>query len=163
MRFKRRSLMSLSLALIAAWVVLTAMKWPFKTALFPMIISVSVFCGSVLQLILELLEKEGGQEESTIDFQFSKAVEHRVALHRTVVTFSWIMGFFLMIWFFGFSIAIVLFIFFYLKVQHREKWHITLLVTISAWLCFYGLFIRLLHTPMQDGLIFKGLRAFGMG
>lgn len=155
--------MSLILALISAWVALIAMKWPLKTALFPMVISFSVFGGSVLGLILEVLGKEEEQGENTIDFQFSEGVEDNIVLHRTVVTFSWIMGFFLMIWFFGFPIAVVLFIFFYLKVQHREKWGITLVVTISAWLCFYGLFIRLLHTPMQEGLIFRGLRAIGIG
>jgi hypothetical protein len=156
-------MMSLILALISAWVALIAMKWPLKTALFPMVISFSVFGGSVLGLILEVLGKEEEQGENTIDFQFSEGVEDNIVLHRTVVTFSWIMGFFLMIWFFGFPIAVVLFIFFYLKVQHREKWGITLVVTISAWLCFYGLFIRLLHTPMQEGLIFRGLRAIGIG
>ncbi len=163
MRFKGRCMMSLILALLSAWAALTAMKWPLKTALFPLLISVSVFCGSVVELVLELLEKEEGEQKDTIDFQFSAGVAGPVARHRTVVTFSWIMGFFLLIWFLGFPLAVVLFIFFYLKVQHGEKWGITLAVTIAAWLCFYGLFIRLLHTPMQEGLIFRGLKSLGIG
>jgi hypothetical protein len=79
------------------------------------------------------------------------------------VAFGWIVGFFLLILFLGFSIAVPLFVFSYMKIYGKEKWGISIFMSVLAWVFFYGLFIRLLNTPMMEGWLFRGLRLIGIG
>ena len=57
-----------------------------------------------------------------MDFKLSEDVDKATAARRTLLTFGWIFGFFILILFFGFTIAIPLFVFLYLKIQGKEKW-----------------------------------------
>jgi hypothetical protein len=155
--------MSTVMALMSAGVVLTALKWPFKTALFPVIIGGSVFLLSGAELVLSLVEKEGTKKHSAMDFKLSEDVEKSVATRRTLATFGWIFGFFLLIMFFGFPIGIGLFVFLYLRVQGREKWPMVIILTGASLFFFWGLFIWLLDTPMPDGYIVGILKALGIG
>jgi hypothetical protein len=156
--------MNLCLALIAAGVIITAIKWPFKTALFPMVIGVSVFLMAGAELILSLTERGGkATKHGTLDFQLSEGMDAAVALGRTWVAFGWIVGFFVLILFMGFSFAVPLFVFFYMKIYGKEKWGISILMGALAWVFFYGLFIWLLNTPMMEGWLFRGLRLIGIG
>ncbi len=156
--------MNLCLALIAAGVIITAIKWPFKTALFPLVIGISVFLMSVAELLLSLIEGEGKAKKGpAVDFKLSEGMDKAVALRRTWVAFGWIVGFFLLILCLGFSIAVPLYVFSYMKIYGKEKWGISIFMSVLAWVFFYGLFIRLLNTPMMEGWLFRGLRLIGIG
>jgi hypothetical protein len=50
-----------------------------------------------------------------------------------------------------------LLVFTYLKFQSKEKWGISIILTVCAWLVFYGLFVKLLVLPFPDGKIFTWL------
>ena len=156
--------MNLSMLVVSAWVAVTALKWPFKTALFPLVISISVFLMTTVELLLSLFgEKEVAKKGAAIDFKFSEDIDKGVVLRRTLTIFSWIVGFFFMIVFFGFSIGVALFVFLYLKIHGREKWVTSVLMTFGSWFFFWGLFIWLLDTPMMEGWVFEWLRAIGIG
>jgi hypothetical protein len=73
-----------------------------------------------------------------------------------IIMFCWFFGFFSV---FGcwFPITIPLMVFSYLKIQSNEKWTISIILTVTAWLFFYFLFVRLLNLPFPDGLIFTWL------
>jgi hypothetical protein len=156
--------MNLFMVVIAVGVVLTASKWPFKTALFPMVIGITVFFMSFAELLLSLFgREERGKKQSAIDFKLSEDVDKAVALRRTLLTFGWIVGFFLFILFFGFSIAVPLFVFLYIKLYGKEKWVISVTMAVMSWFFFYGLFVRLLDTPFEEGLVLKVLKAIVIG
>ena len=156
--------MNVSMIVISAWVVISALKWPLKTALFPLVISISVLLMTSAELLLSLFGKEeGAKKGAAIDFKFSEDIDKKVVLRRTITIFSWIVGFFFLINIFGFPIAVVLFVFLYLKIHGREKWGISLIMTFVSWFFFWGLFIWLLNTPMMEGWIFQWLRAVGIG
>lgn len=162
-RFKGSHLMNLCMVVIAVGVVLTATKWPLKTSIFPIVVGIAVFFMAFAELMLSLFgREERGKKQSAIDFKLSENVDKAVALRRTLLTFGWIIVFYLFILFFGFSIAIPLFVFLYLKLQGRERWGISIIMTFSSWLFFRGLFVWLLHTPLEDGLVLRGLRAIGI-
>lgn len=162
--YTTRNFMNLGMVLIAAGVIATAIKWPFKTALFPIVIGVSVFLMAGAELFLTLKEKGGkASKHGTLDFQLSEGMDAAVALRRTWVAFGWIVGFFLLILFVGFSIAVPLFVFSYMKIYGKEKWVVSILMGGLSWLFFYGLFIKLLNTPMMEGWIFRWLRVVGIG
>jgi len=145
--------MSTCMAAVSAGVVLTALKWPFKTALFPVIIGGSVFALSFAELVLSLFEKEGAKKHSAMDFKLSEDVEKGVATRRTLLTFGWIVGFFVLIMLLGFVIAVPLFVLLYLRIQGKEKWPLSLILTGASFVFFWGLFIWLLDTPMPMGWI----------
>ena len=159
MRYSGAHLMSLCLMVISAGVVITALKWPFRAALFPVIIGISVFFMAIAELLLNLFGKnEMVVKEAAVDFSLSEGMDKALEIRRTLVIFAWIVGFFGLIIFFGFTIAVPLFVFLYLKLQGKEGWGISLIFSVSAWVFFYGLFIWLLNTPFQEGWVIENLR-----
>ena len=163
MKYSGEAFMTLCLTVIAAGVVITALKWPLKAALFPVIIGTPLFFMTIAQLLLSLFErKENRVKKSIMDFKFSEDVDQAIAVRRTLLTFGWITGFSLLILFLGFPIAIPLFLLLYIKLQAREGWRISLILTGLAWGFFWGLFVWLLDMPFQEGLLIKGLRALGL-
>jgi len=162
-RFNGKNLMNLCLIGVSTGVIISAIKWPLKTALFPLVISISVLLMTTAELLMSLFGKEeGAKKGAAIDFKFSEDIDKTIVLRRTLTIFSWIVGFFFLIVIFGFSIGVALFVFLYLKIQGREKWGISIIMTFASWFFFWGLFIWLLNTPMMEGWLFGWLRAIGI-
>ena len=151
MRVKPSLLLSLFIMGLSAWAIFAAMAWPWKAALFPLVIGIPVFCLAGAEFVLALFRS--GAEGQAMDFQLSEHLPKEVVVRRTLAIFSWILGFFFAILLLGFPIAIPLFVFLYLKFQGREGWLLSLLLTLMAWGFFYGLFERLLHLPFPAGWI----------
>jgi len=148
---------------IAVGVIITAMKWPFRTAFFPLMVSIFLFFGAMADLLLNLFgSKEAATKQGVVDFQLSEDIDPALATRRTLLSFAWIIGFFFLILLFGFIIAVPLMVFLFLKVQAKEKWGISLLLTGLALLFFYGLFVWLLDTPFSEGWIYEGLKMLGV-
>ncbi|MBI3975154.1 MAG: hypothetical protein HY334_02075, partial [Armatimonadetes bacterium] len=70
---------------------------------------------------------------------------------------AWVGGFLLTVIVIGFTRAIPLFVFTYLRRQGREGWILSLLLAAFAWLVFQMLFVRLLHLPFADGLLWDAV------
>ena len=151
MRYSGRTLLSFGLMVISGWMVFKAMGWPLRTGIFTIVVGIPVFCMATVEVFLSLL---GNQEES--EYQGLSA-------RRAFLAFLWIIGFFLLIFFFGFSIAVPLFVFLHLRWHGKERWAIALALTGATWVFFYGLFVWLLSTPFPEGWVQKALRSFGIG
>jgi len=159
-----KNLMNLSLMAIAVWVVITAVKWPFKTAFFPVMIGIFLFVGGTADLLLSLFGKEkAGKKQAAIDFQLSEDVDPKVATRRTLIAFAWVLGFFVLILLVGFTLSVPLLVFLFLKFQSREKWGLTLFLTVSSLIFFFGLFVWMLNIPFAEGWIVEGLKALSTG
>ncbi len=159
MRFNVNSFISLCLIGISIGVVMAALKWPFRTALFPMTIGISVLLMASLELILSLFEKEEADVKlRQRDPEDSEKIDPVLARQRRYNIFAWIIGFFLMVLFFGFPIAVPLLVFSYLKLQSKEGWVITLILTATTLIFFQGLFVWLLDTFFTEGWIINGLK-----
>jgi hypothetical protein len=147
---------------IAVGVIITAIQWPFKTALFPTIVSLFIFFGAMAEFLLSFFEsKHIVTKQGAIDFQLSEGIDQALATRRTLLGFGWIIGFFLLILLFGFLIAVPLMVFLFLKVQAKERWGISILLTGLALVFFYGLFIWLLSIPFSSGWILESLKRLG--
>jgi hypothetical protein len=163
-KFSAKHLMNLSLMAIAVGVVITAVKWPFKTAFFPVMIGVFLFFGATADLLLSLFGKEeASQKQAAVDFSLSEDVDPAVATRRTLIAFAWVLGFFVLIILVGFTLAVPLLVFLFLKVQAREKWGITLFLTGSSLIFFFGLFVWMLNIPFTEGWIIEGLKGLWTG
>jgi hypothetical protein len=146
-----RASLALALAIMAVsgYGVIAAWSWPWKAALFPLVIGIPLFVLSAAEALWVLL---GTTERGEVqDFQMAAGVPPPEVLRRSAVAAGWILAFFAAILLLGFPIAVPLFVFLYLKLQSGESWRFSALFTAAAWGFFYGLFDRLLHLPFPAG------------
>jgi hypothetical protein len=108
---------------------------------------------ALLQLAKDI---KGHKKVSGPAFEAEEAIEvsPAAAARRTLTILGWTVGFFIAIWLLGFSYAVPLTMVLYLKFAGREKWPITVIMTLCTWAFFYLLFQRMLNVPFPDGLIF---------
>ena len=132
-----------------------AKDWRPQARLYPWVIGIPMVILAFIQVIFDLkgVERKAQDDATPVDFQLTQTVEPEVARKRAVNIFGWFLGFFAAIWLVGFSIAIALMVFGYLKIQSNEKWPISIILTTVAWVSFWGLFVKLLNLPFPDGMI----------
>lgn len=141
------------LMLVAGCGVLAAWDWPTKAALFPLAIGIPLFCLAAVEAVWAL--RGAGQKASeTKDFQLS--VDDK-STRRTGFAVAWMLGFFAAIVLLGFPVAVPLFVLLYLRLQGGEGWLLSIVMTLTVWAVFYGLFDRLLHLPFPAGWIMTWL------
>jgi TctA family transporter len=135
---------------IFAWALWESRSFGFRAGLFPWAIGYPVLALVVVQFVLELLGKgRGGELEGEPEIDLPKEIVRR----RTAGILGWIIGFFLLIWLIGFSYAVPITTFFYLKLSGKEKWPITIVFTAATWGFFYGVFDYALRIPFPEGLL----------
>jgi hypothetical protein len=145
---KKASLvLSALIMVVSGYGVIAATAWPWKAALFPLVIGVPLFSLAAAEALWTLFGAEPGTDEAR-DFQLSIGED---ALRRTLAAAAWICAFFAAIVLLGFPIAVPLFVFLYLKLQGHEGWTISIAITLGTWAVFYGLFDLLLHLPFPAG------------
>jgi hypothetical protein len=127
----------------------------FRAGLFPWAIGFPVLILAAFQFARDILGKTKmtGLERAVGD-ELPKGVIQR----RTAGIIGWILGFCLVIWLLGFSLAAPVMTFLYLKMAGRENWPGTIALTVLAWILFYGFFERALHIPFPEGEIFLWLK-----
>ena len=138
--------------------VYLAQDWRMQARLYPWAVGIPMVIFAFVQVILDLKgvkakPSDDGAPPTPMDFQFTKDVDPATAKKRAIVMFSWLFGFFALIWLLGFPIAIPLMMFAYFKFQGGESWVLSITLTIIAWIFFYGLFVKLLTLPFPEGLI----------
>ena len=153
---KRAALgLAIAIILLSGWGVLSALGWPWKAKLFPLVIGIPLFCLAAAEALWVIFGRAEAAEAS--DFKLSEHLPSDVALRRTALAAGWIVGFFGLIILVGFPIAVAVLVFTYLKVQGREGWIFTIVFTAAVWGFFYGLFDMLLHLPFPPGVLLEWL------
>ena len=138
--------LSLAAMLASGYAVFAATAWPWKAALFPLVIGIPLFCLAVTELLWAFF----GTEEKA---EATDAVAHR----RVALVAGWMLGFFAAIALLGFPVAVPLFVFLYLKLQGGEGWTMSIVLTVAVFAIFYGLFDALLHLPFPAGWLWSWL------
>ena len=124
----------------------------YRAGLFPWAIGIPTFILAIAQLGRDLY---GKKKIKAAEFGQSTDVEvsPKETQQRTIAVILWTVGFFLAIWFLGFSYAVPLTILLYLKFAGKETWLMTAIVTFCSWLFYWGLFEKLLNVPFPEGLL----------
>ena len=145
---------SLFVVALFAWALWQAWDWKFRPGLFPWVVG---FLGLPLAFLQLNLDIAGAVK--TIGHGLVKARDREATrlTRETVEISAWILGYFVVIWLLGFSLAIVATTFLYLKLA-KERWLTALVLTFLAWVSFYGLFVYLLHVPFPEGQLFAWFR-----
>jgi len=140
------------------WVYL-AQDWRLQARLYPWAIGIPMVVLAFIQVILDLrgFQAKQSADAAPVDFQFTQEIDPALARKRTIIMFSWLVGFFLLIYLVGFPIGIALMMFTYLKFQGNESWTLSIALTVIAWLCFWGLFVKLLTLPFPEGVLITWL------
>jgi heme/copper-type cytochrome/quinol oxidase subunit 4 len=159
MKFKPQLVLSILLVVFFSIFVYTAKDWRMQARLYPWAIGIPMLILALIQVVLDLrgFEPAKKHDDAPVDVQFAARADPVVARRRTLNIYSWIVGYIIAIWLIGFSYSVPLVVFLYLKVQSRESWPLSIILTTGAWLCFWGLFDRLLHLPFPDGALFTWL------
>jgi hypothetical protein len=131
--------------------VIAATAWPWKAALFPLVIGIPLFCLAAAEALWTLFGAAPASDEAK-DFQLSIGKD---TVRRTLIATGWILAFFAAIVLAGFPVAVPLFVLAYLKLQGREGWILSIVITAAVWGVFYGLFDQLLHLPFPAGWLFS--------
>ena len=156
---KRASLgLALAIMALSAWGIYSALDWPLKSKLFPLVIAIPLFCLATAEALWVILGKNAATSAS--DFKLSEDQEPAVARRRTLLAAGWTVGFFVLILLLGFPIAVAVMVFSYLKVQGKEGWIFSTVFTLGVWIFFYGLFELLLHLHFPEGWLFGGFGGF---
>ena len=151
MHSKASLALALGIMAVSGYGVIAAWVWPWKAALFPLVIGVPVFLLAAAEALWVLFGSTPKLQAT--EFQFSTDLPGKVMLKRTLVVAGWIFGFFAAIVLVGFPIAVALFVFLYLKIEGREGWVFCSTFTFVVCAIFYGLFDLLLHLPFPAGWI----------
>lgn len=156
MRLSGRFVMSFGLVLLTGYMTISAMRWPFRTALFPVLIGSFVFLMAFTDMMLLLLRKGWGEENtSRMDYQLSDSADGTSAGKRTLSILAWLVGFFILVLLLGFHISIPFFFFLFLKFRGKEGWWTSIVLSALVWAAFYWLFVRLLHIPFFEGFLLR--------
>jgi heme A synthase len=139
-RLSGAALFSAGLAVIGAYAVYTALRWPPKAALFPLTMGIPLLALAVAQTLIEL------RDPPLLDAAGD-------ARRRTFGVFAWMAAFIALVLLAGFPVAVPLFVFSYLVIESRERWGLSLALGAAAWGAFHLLFERVLHFPFEAGLI----------
>jgi putative tricarboxylic transport membrane protein len=135
--------------------VYLAQDWRMQARLYPWAIGIPMLVLAFIQVILDLkgIKAKQSSDATPMDYQFTKDVDPVTAKNRAIIMFSWLLGFFIAIWLFGFIISIPLMMFTYMKFQGKEPWVLSIVLTVFAFVFFYGLFVKLLNLPFSEGLV----------
>lgn len=162
MRLTARNGFNILVLVFFCYLVWEAQDWRLQARLFPWAIGIPMIFLALFNIVQEIMgPKDAGEEKATgetpTDFQFTQTMDTGVAVRRTITILSWIIGFLAGIWLVGFSITVACMTFGYLKIQSKEGWLMSLILTASAWLVYYVLFERTLLLPFPEGQLFRWL------
>jgi hypothetical protein len=147
LHFGSAALFTLIIATIIAAALFQSRNFGFRAGLFPWVIGIPTLLLALVQLAKDVT---GQKKDPAVDHE---AIAPEAVRRRTLSIIGWTLGCFLLIWLLGFSYAVPLFIFLYLKLEGRESWLMTIAVTFFSWLFFYVLFERMLNVPFPDPVL----------
>lgn len=152
MHNKASLILGVAIMICSGWAVYAASGWPWKAALFPMVIGIPVFCMAAAEVAWVLFGSTSAAR--AMDFQISANLPERTVIRRTLLAAAWMLGFFAAIALVSFPVAVPLFVFLYLRLQGREPWLFSVAFSAVVWALFYVIFKWLLNLPFPAGWLF---------
>jgi hypothetical protein len=141
------------LVFVAAYAIFAASRWSFKAGFFPLAVAIPLLILTLTHLLLEWFGQPDTKRGPAVEAEFSVDVAPEIARRRVLVLFSWMAGFIVSVYFFGFPLTVPLFVFLYLKLQGDVSWTTTIVLTLLTWGLFHGLFERLVRIQFEPGAV----------
>jgi len=138
--------------LLLASALWTSRNFGFRAGLFPWVIGIPTLILAFGQLARDIYGRKKRKRSDIPELPETEVAPEDVK-KRTISILLWTIGFFLVIWFLGFTYAVPLTLLLYLKFAADESWLMTGLVTFFSWLFYWSLFEKLLNVPFPEGLL----------
>jgi hypothetical protein len=143
---------------LLSYAVITARAFPTEQAkFFPLAIGIPALVMAVLQLLTDLgaVFKGGRVQAEILDIGGDDA-ERMSSPRAPLLAWAWFLGFMLLIYVVGLSIAIVLFTPLYLWLAAKAKLVQAILGTVALWGVIVGVLHHVLLLDAPRGLVFGG-------
>lgn len=143
-------LFTLAVLALSAWMLTTALQWPWESGLFPGTVAGVMLVLAAAQLVREVLQLLGPEapRKSTrvVDLTVDEDLPRATVVWRAVALWVWTLGFFASILLIGFVVSVPLFVFLYHVIQGRERVSVALAWALVALVFTIGVFDMVLHT-----------------
>jgi hypothetical protein len=166
---------SLLVVIAVAWVVAQASSWLLaqltgwdlprgwgrRSGLFPTVIGIPVLVLAAVQLVSSLRRARLGAATGTPTMDVAvgegEDVPPDVARQRSAIIIATILGFAIGVALLGFTVAIPVVTFLYLRFASSESWTLSVSLAAIAGIAFYLLFVEALRVPIPNGLLIEPL------
>jgi hypothetical protein len=129
-----------------------------RAALFPLVIGVPCLAIALTAFGQEFVNTLRNERIVTARLEETATPEECVVLrNRAFCIVAWILGFFAAILLLGFPFAVPVASFLYFWLAGREKWSVSIPLSLAAGAVFYVLFDYTLHLPFPDGALLAWL------
>lgn len=152
-KFNWEVIFSLFIIIVFIFALIESRHFDSRTGIFPWVIGFPVLFLTTIQLLRDLTGKKALKEAHPISS--IPEVPKEIYRKRILNIFFWIFAYFCGIWLLGFPIGTPLCSFIQLKFSYKERWLISILLTLFIWIFIYIFFYRLLHVPFPPGKIFS--------
>jgi hypothetical protein len=140
-------------ATVAGW------SWPYIAKLMP--VYVAAIPGLIL-IIAQLARDAFGKTSAAqttggsidMDEVYDVKLEKSVEVRRTLIFFGWFIAGAVGIWLLGIVIALPVLVLLYTRLEGKESWITSLMMTAGTYLLIWGLFEYMLETRWPAGLLF---------
>ena len=157
MRLSLKELFTLAIALILLTGILIIKEMPRQACLFPLLIAIPTFLLTIIELLFGLIRTRKGENIKDIakimDLPIDESVPVSIAIRRGLIFLGWVFGFVISIWFVGFFIAILIFLFLYLYSTTKLKWWVSLAYSVAVIAFVFIVFDRILNTFWHRGIL----------
>jgi len=140
-------------ATVAGW------NWPYIAKLMP--VYVAALPGLILivaQLARDAFGKASAVETTSgsidMDEIYDVKLEKSVEVRRTLIFFGWFIAGAVGIWLLGIVIALPVLVLLYTRIEGKESWITSLMMTAGTYLLIWGLFEYMLETRWPAGWLF---------
>jgi hypothetical protein len=145
---------TLVLLAVISWTTWEARGWDARSKLFPWAAGIPLLVLLSLQLVKQVRVVAAGAVPAGT--RGAESAESDPKRRRTLQIVGWILGFAAMIWAVGFAIGGTLASLLYLKTAARERWPISLAITVGIGI-FFWLLINRLYVPFPRGFLLDQL------
>ena len=154
-----RTAFSLAMVLLFAWALWQSLSFGPRAGLFPWAVTVPALGLAIAQLTRDLSGRRdvAGRSASASEADVPEANPPPDVHRRTAEIGAWILGMFVAIWLVGFALATLVTTLLYLRVGARERWAVSLALSVGGFLFVHGLFERVLAVPFPPGQLLTWL------
>ncbi len=158
-----RTIMSFCFFLAGLYVIVSAIRWPPRTGLFPLIMGIIFTALFALDLAFTFFSKKWTEEEhGGLDFKLTEGTDKGDTRKKTIEAFGWICGYFFLVLFIGFVYAIPAFFVLYFRFSGKESWKKSIIVAAIGFLVFYLFFVWGMSNAYPDSWLVQILVALGI-
>ena len=154
-QLKSGFIVALMLLVISIMVLVTAYSFSNNSGLFPRFIGwIFVALTSIefiLQLKMQIRSEEGDQREMEADM---RAHGETKDILKEIRGFAWLALLLVLLYLLGFLVSIPVYILAFLRISAERPWKDSIIISVSATLFVYLVFVQLLQYRLFAGILF---------